>query len=423
MSTHPVAEALAELERRYAGVVASDVSLNLTRGKPAAAQLELSDDLDGILGGDYVVDGIDLRNYGESDGILGARQLGAHLLDVPAEAVIVGGNASLELMYHAMLVGWLSGWNGPDSAWRHRSQPTVLCPVPGYDRHFTICERLGLQMLPVAMRDDGPDMDVIEAHLRGTTDVVAMWCVPKHSNPTGVTFSEEAVARIARLGTMAGPDFRVVYDNAYAVHDLADPPTILAPIWPRCEELGTTESIIHIASTSKITWAGAGVAFLAGGPATLAVLRRHLSAVTIGPDKVNQHRHVRKLRGGRLQAHMAAHAAVIRPKMEATLAILERELTGIARWSTPTGGYFMSLWTPPGTASVIVGLAADAGVALTPAGAAFPYGEDPQDSHIRLAPTFPTLAEVEQAMEVVALCVRLATARSAAAGAHREGIT
>lgn len=406
---------LPTLEARYADARDAGLSLDLTRGKPGSDQLDLSDAMDGILGGDHHdAEGTDLRNYGGLEGIPAAKRLGADLLEVPAEAVLVGGNASLELMFHAMLLGWQFGWRGPDSAWSRRAAPKVLCPVPGYDRHFSITERLGIEMVPVPLGEDGPDMDLVESLITTDPDVVAMWCNPKYANPTGVTYAPSVVDRIAVLGRAAGPDFKVIWDNAYAVHDLGPVPSPLASLWVACEAAGTTESVIHIASTSKITLAGSGLAFLAAGPDTLAALRRHLAVVTIGPDKVNQERHVRLLPDRpAVAAHMAAHAALVRPKFAATLGALEEGLAGQARWTTPQGGYFVSLWTDPGLAATVVDLAAAVGVRLTPAGAAFPYGRDPDDSHIRLAPTFPSLGEVEAAMDVVVLCVQLATARRA----------
>ena len=407
---------LEALEAAHAALRAQDLALDLTRGKPSPDQLALSDRLDGILAGAYRHDGTDLRNYDGSYGLSAAKRLGAVRMDVPAEAVLVGGNASLEMMFHAMLVGTHFGWDGPESAWANRPSVKVICPVPGYDRHFTVSQRLGHEMVPVPMLDDGPDMDVVDSIVADDPDVAAMWLVPKHSNPTGAICSDEVVARIAALGNRARRGFRIIWDNAYAVHDLTPDPIPMASLWAACEEAGTTESVIHVASTSKITFAGAGLSFLAAGPDTLTALRQHLSAVTIGPDKVNQQRHVMLLPDiDALRAHMARHAALITPKVDATIAALEEGLTGLARWTTPRGGYFVSLWTPPGLATEVVGLAAEAGVRLTPAGAAFPLGHDPEDSHIRLAPSFPTLEEVRQAMDVVVTCVRLAIARSRAA--------
>lgn len=407
---------LAALTASHADLVQRGLSLDLTRGKPSPEQLALSDRLDGILAGRYLREDGDLRNYGGIDGIPSARRLGGMLMDVPADAVLVGGNASLELMFHAMLLGTSFGWDGPASAWSTRPTMKVLCPVPGYDRHFSVSERLGHQMVPVPMREDGPDMDVVEDLVATDPDVVAMWLVPKHSNPTGVVCSEEVVQRIAALGRTAGPTFKVIWDNAYAVHDLTHEPVELPSLWGACEAAGTLESVIHVASTSKITFAGAGLAFLGGGPRTLAALRQHLAVVTIGPDKVNQQRHVDLLPDTTaLRAHMQAHAALLRPRMTATVEALASGLEGLARWTDPQGGYFVSLWTPPGTAAEVVALAAEAGVRLTPAGSAFPLREDPEDSHIRLAPSFPSLEEVRTAMEVVVTCVRLAIARRQAA--------
>lgn len=406
---------LARLEARYDEVISRGLQLDLTRGKPSAEQLDLSNALDGILEGDYTGPvGQDLRNYGGINAA--AAELGAMLLGIPPTNVYAGGNSSLSLMFHTALLHHVFGVTGPESAWRHRAVPKVLCPVPGYDRHFSISERLGQEMVPVPMHADGPDMDVVEDLVRDDPDVVALWAVPKYSNPMGIVFGDEVVDRLAALGSIAGPHFRVLWDNAYAVHDLTDHPPVLANIWEACERHGTQDSVIQFASTSKITFAGSGMSFVAASDDNLAALRHHLSFVTIGPDKVNQERQVRLL-GDRetLADHMARHAAIVRPRFEVVLDALDNGLGHdgeYGTWTRPKGGYFISFFSRPGLASQIVRLAGEAGVALTPAGAAFPHGEDPDDSHIRLAPTYPGLEDLEVAMEVFVLCVQLATLRS-----------
>ena len=405
------------LRQRHADLVARDLRLDLTRGKPSPDQLRLSEHLDGILAGDYHgADGTDLRNYGGTTA--GIRELGSWLMDVPSADVHAGNNASLELMWHVVALHHLFGVDGPESAWQHRDAPKVLCPVPGYDRHFSVTERMGVEMVRVPMGPDGPDMDVVEEMVRRDQDVVAMWCVPKYSNPTGVVYSDEVVDRIARLGTIAGPHFRVLWDNAYAVHDLTDTPEALASVRAACSRHDTLDSVVQFASTSKITFAGSGVAFVGASEANLAALRHHLSLVTIGPDKINQQRHVTFLPDRpTLVDHMAQHATILRPRFELVAEALESELDpdgAHGTWTTPAGGYFVSFWSQPGLASEIVSLAAEAGVALTPAGAAFPYREDPEDSHIRLAPSFPSIDDLTLAMEVFTTCVRLATARAEA---------
>ena len=406
--------ALEELERQYAAFQGANLKLDLTRGKPAAGQLDLSDELDGILNGDFTTrDGIDARNYGDLRGIAEARELGARLLDVAPEDVIAGGNASLTLMFYVLDAAMHYGILHP--AWRDAGAAKAICPVPGYDRHFTLTGSFGIAPVTVPMRDDGPDMDAIERLVQDDPAIRCIWCVPKHSNPTGATYSPEVVARIARLPSLAAPGFLVLWDNAYAVHDFASPPVELAPILPLAREAGTADAIAMFASTSKITHAGSGVAFLGGGAGLLDALDRRFTNFMIGPDKVNQLRHARLLTERRLQEHMQAHADSMRPKFEAVQRGLEQGLgeTGLATWTRPRGGYFVSLDTEPGLAKEVVALAADAGVVLTPAGATFPGGMDPEDRNIRIAPTFATLGEVEAAIDVLTVCIRLASARKA----------
>ena len=460
MDTASLAGLEAEIEQHYASLCAEGLDLDLTRGKPAGDQLDLSAALDGALGGDYrTEEGADTRGYGGSDGIAGARRLGAEWLGLSPEEVLAGGNSSLTLMYLFLLGAHRFGLDGPGSAWADAAGGArFLCPVPGYDRHFGICEDLGIGMIPVPMTGEGPDMDRVEALVAGDPGIRGMWCVPRFSNPTGETYSAGTVRRIAALGRIAAPGFRVMWDNAYAVHGFAAegeegapaevmarsgtrrsdpdpedaPPNVMAPnvmapnvmapnvmapnVMALCRAAGAEDSVVQFASTSKVTFAGAGLAFFGGSRRNVDWFRARLSVMTIGPDKVNQLRHLKLLPDmDAVRVHMRRHAALLRPKFDRVRRRLEAGLgnLGIGRWTDPAGGYFVSFWTRPGLAKETVRLAAEAGVRLTPAGAAFPYGEDPEDSHIRLAPSFPPLAEVDRAMEVFVTCVKLASVRNA----------
>lgn len=406
---------LGELEQRFDALKGANLALDLTRGKPAAEQLDLADALDGCLQGDYrAADGTDARNYGGLRGLPEARALGARFLDVDPEEVIAGGNASLTMMFYVLEAAMNAHVAGPP--WRDDGPALALCPVPGYDRHFALAEAVGMELVNVPMTDDGPDMDAVEELVASDSAVRCIWCVPKYSNPTGCIYSPETVRRLAELPGRAKLPFLVLWDNAYAVHDFDFPPKPLTPILPLAKAAGTADAIALFGSTSKVTFAGAGISFLGGGSAFLDAMEKRLSAFIIGPDKVNQLRHARFL-GERLEEHMRAHAERVRPKFEAVQRGLERGLggTGLASWTQPRGGYFVSLDTRPGLAKAVVAMAAELGVALTPAGATFPYGHDPEDRNIRLAPTFATASEVEAAVDVVALCVRLAAARRSAA--------
>ena len=413
-------ESLAARERtlsaQFDALKRAGLALNLTRGKPSPDQLALSDPLDAAITGGYRgEDGADVRNYGGLVGIPEARRLGAELLGVRPEEVIAGGNASLTFMYQYVLHAWLNGPLGPETAWRLEPGPLrFLCVVPGYDRHFTITERLGFELINVRIGDGGPDMDQVEALVADDPRIKGIWCVPKYSNPTGHVYSDEVVERLAQVGRRAGPNFRILWDNAYAVHDFDDDPPALANLMDRCRAAGTGDSAVMFASTSKITRAGAGVSFMAASPANLASFTKHLGTQTIGPDKVNQLRHVRFLRdAGGIRAHMRRQAAIVRPKFERVLRHLADGLAaeGLGSWSEPRGGYFLSFETPAGLAAEVVRLAGEAGVKLTPAGATFPYGRDPDDSNIRIAPTYPSLDELDQAMPVFVTAVALAAAR------------
>ena len=380
------------------------LKLDLTRGKPAAEQLDLSNELDGILEGFYLLQGgTDARNYGGILGIPEARQLGAEFIGAKSEQVMVGGNSSLNLMYQ-YVEHMMAHWGG---------EPVkFLCPVPGYDRHFTICEHFDIEMITVPLNDDGPDMQQVKELISKDAAIKGIWCVPKYSNPTGNTYSKEVVEQFAEIPKVAGDNFRVFWDNAYAVHDLVEQGDELPGLMTAAEKAGTTDNIVMLGSTSKVTFAGAGISFLATSTSQLAAFEKFLSDQMIGFDKVNQLRHVRFLKDiDGIKAHMAKHRDIIKPKFDLVLKKLEEHLAGknMASWNSPRGGYFISLDTRPGLATTIISMAADAGVKLTPAGATFPYGKDPENKNIRLAPTFPGLAELESAMDVFVTCVELAS--------------
>ena len=394
----------SELQDIFDTYIDAGLRLDLTRGKPAAEQLDLSNDLDGILEGFYLLqDGTDVRNYGGILGIPEARQLGAEFMRAKSEQVMVGGNSSLNLMYQ-YVEHMMAHWGG---------EPVkFLCPVPGYDRHFTICEHFDIEMITVPLNDDGPDMQQVKELVSKDAAIKGIWCVPKYSNPTGNTYSKEVVEQFAEIPKVAGDNFRVFWDNAYAVHDLVEQGDELPSLMTAAEKAGTTDSIVMLGSTSKVTFAGAGISFLATSTSQLAAFEKFLSDQMIGFDKVNQLRHVRFLKDSDgIKAHMAKHRDIIKPKFDLVLNKLEEHLAGknMASWNSPRGGYFISLDTRPGLATTIISMAADAGVKLTPAGATFPYGKDPENTNIRLAPTFPGLAELESAVDVFVTCVELAS--------------
>lgn len=403
---------LGELEDRYRAFQANGLALDLTRGKPSIPQLELSAELDGILDGEYrLADGTDARGYGGLDGIPEARGLAAEWLGVDEAEVLVGGNSSLTLMYLFMMTAHLLGLHDAQSAWcRHPGGARFLCPVPGYDRHFAICEELGIEMTPVPMHEDGPDMDAVESLVAADPGIKGIWCVPKFSNPTGAVYSDDVVRRVANLPGRAGDGFFVFWDNAYAVHELGEAPVPLLDLMQTCRARGSENNVVIFGSTSKVTFAGAGLAFMGASVATLDAFRRHLSVSTIGPDKVNQLRHLRFLPDMRaVRDLMRRHAALLKPKFDRVQAVLREGLQGrgMGEWTDPAGGYFVSFDALPGLATDIVARAAAAGVKLTPAGAAFPYGRDPQDRNIRLAPSYPSLDDVDQAMRVFVTCVQM----------------
>lgn len=414
LSTEELKSLAASLEREHELYRGNRLSLDLTRGKPAADQLDLSNGLEDALGGNYIAsDGTDTRNYGQIRGIPEARALGAEIMEVPAANVICWGNSSLALMYLCVELLMTSGIWGDGRRWGSSSTPKLLTPVPGYDRHFVLSERLGLGMVNVPLTADGPDMDAVRERVSADADIKGIWCVPKYSNPTGCTYSDAVTAAIAELPAIAAADdFVVLWDNAYAVHDFSLPRKPLADLLSLAGRAGTADHVLIFSSTSKITHASAGLGFVAASAAVLEVIESRLNVSSVGPDKVNQLRHARFL-GGRLEAHMAGHAALIRPKFELVEEVLSRELDelDIATWSKPEGGYFVSLDTRPGLAGEVGRLAKEAGLAITPPGATFPYGKDPADCNLRIAPTFASLDDLKTAMEVFVLCVKLATIR------------
>lgn len=401
-----------ELEAQYEKKKALNLQLDMSRGKPGTSQLNISMGIMDTLSSDSSLlasDGTDCRNYGGLDGIPEARQLMAEMMGTLPEHVIVFGNASLTIMYDAISRSYSHGVLG-STPWCKLDQIKFLCPVPGYDRHFAITERFGIEMINIPMNDEGPDMDLVEKLVSSDAAIKGIWCVPKYSNPQGVCYSDETVRRFANLKP-AADDFRIYWDNAYAIHHLYEDnqPEIL-DIISECEKAGNPNLVYEFASTSKVSFSGAGIAALATSPANLEDVKKQLTIQTIGYDKLNQLRHARFFKNlDGLKAHMKKHAGEMRPKFEIVLDILEKELadTGTGTWTKPLGGYFISFDSMEGCAKKIVEKCREAGVVLTNAGATFPYGNDPNDTNIRIAPSFPTPEEMAQATELFTLCVKL----------------
>jgi DNA-binding transcriptional MocR family regulator len=409
-----VAGRLSELQESYEAFKKKGLKLNLTRGKPSSAQLDLCAELLALPGpGNYMAEGAtDCRNYGGLQGLAEARRLFAGTMGAPAEQVVVSNNSSLALMHDCIAYALLKGVSDGAAPWGQQGEIAFLCPVPGYDRHFRICEDYGIRMIPVTMREDGPDMEEVERLAASDAAIKGMWCMPKYSNPTGVTFSDAVIERLARMKT-ASQDFRLFWDNAYAVHHLTDERVEIANILELSARHRHANRALVFASTSKVTLAGAGLALFAGSKENVKWLLARMTPRTIGPDKLNQRRHVLFLKNeaGILEL-MDRHRELIAPKFQKVLEVFESTLARVPEvsWTRPNGGYFISLQVPNGCARRVVELAQAAGIELTPAGATHPYGKDPEDRTIRIAPTFPDLEEVAQAAEGVALCVLLAAA-------------
>lgn len=404
----------AQLQEDYDAFKARGLKLDLTRGKPGPAQLDLSAGMLSLPGThDYIAEGgVDCRNYGGLQGLIEVRRLFSGMMGAPPEQIVAANNSSLAMMHDTIVYALLKGTSDGTTPWSKQGEISFLCPVPGYDRHFTICQDYGIRMIPVGMREDGPDMDQVERLVGTDSSIKGMWCVPKYSNPTGTVYSDATVERLAAMKT-AAPDFRLFWDNAYAVHHLTRQPVEIANVLELCERHGHANRPFVFASTSKITLPGAGLALFAGSKDNVKWLLARFVPRTIGPDKINHLRHVRFLKDHKgIEKLMDEHRALIAPKFQKVLDIFAEKLSGVAEvsWTRPKGGYFISLEVGKGCAKRVVSLAKEAGVVLTPAGATHPYGKDPDDRTIRIAPTFPDLAEVAQAAEGVAICVLLATA-------------
>ena len=413
MSRDELLTAKAALEEKYKEEQAKGLKLNMARGKPGASQLDLAMGMLDVVNSTSdmrTVLGNDTRNYGDIDGIGECRRLMAGVLGVEKDNIIVYGNSSLNIMYDRVSHSMTHGVAG-STPWCKLDKVKFLCPVPGYDRHFRITEYFGIEMINIPLTDEGPDMDLVEQYVNNDPAVKGIWCVPKYSNPTGISYSDEVVRRFANLHP-AADDFMIYWDNAYCIHHLYDDKQDeILNILKECEKAGNPDMVYMFGSTSKITFPGAGISALATSFKNVDIIKKQLSIQTIGHDKINQLRHARffgDING--LKAHMKKHAELLRPKFEAVLNAFDRDLAGmeVGTWVKPRGGYFISFDALPGTAKKIVAMCKDAGVVLTGAGATYPYGKDPLDSNIRIAPSFPTPEEMQQAADIFTICVRLA---------------
>ena len=413
LSSEALQDLREELRKDYTLFQERGLKLDLTRGKPSADQLDLSNALLTLPGeGEYrAADGTDCRNYGGLNGLPELREIFSPLLQVPVGQLIASDNSSLSLMHDTVMHAMLFPLPGGATRWVDVERPAFLCPVPGYDRHFSICQKFGIEMIPVESAADGTlDIGEIERLAASDSRIKGLWFVPKYSNPTGITVSERHAERLAGM-TTAAADFRIFWDDAYSVHHLTDDHATVAPIVELCERAGHPDRVFVFGSTSKVTFAGAGVSFLGTSPANLKWYLGHIAKRTIGPDKVNQLRHVRFLKDAEgVRKLMERHRDNLAPKFAKVQDILAEELagTGIGSWTEAFGGYFISLNVLDGTASEVIRLAKEAGIALTPAGSTYPYGKEPRDRNIRLAPSFPPIGELETAMRGVVLCVKLA---------------
>ena len=417
MSDAELDRAIADLEAQAADLKALGLKLDMARGKPSPEQTALSRPMLDLLdsSSDLCDQGVDADNYGAPDGLPSARALAAELLGVDAANVSVMGSSSLNIMHDVVCNGYTKGIGGAEP-WCRQGTVKFLCPSPGYDRHFTVTARYGIQNVPIPMRADGPDMDLVRSYVENDASVKGIWCVPKYANPSGVTYSDEVVRAFAQLKP-AAPDFRIYWDNAYCVHSFGEDVPLLN-IFDALEEAGATDLVYEFASTAKVTFPSSGIAFVTASPADMAELRAAFAAMRVSPEKISQVAHVRFLKDADgVRAHMAKHAAVVRPRFELVEQKLTEGLGGLdcATWTHPTGGYFVSFDGPEGSAKATVALAKELGVVLTGAGATWPYGKDPADSNIRIAPTYPSLDELGQALDVFVVAVKLVAARLALA--------
>lgn len=403
-----------ELKAQYDKLKEAGIQLDMSRGRPGARQLDLSTAMLDELNSSTAfkgADGMDIRNYGVIDGIKEAKELFAELMECPVDHVMVFGNSSLSIMYNIISSAMLHGIGG-NTPWCRLDKVKFLCPVPGYDRHFAITESLGIEMINIPMDENGPDMDMVEQYVNNDPAVKGIWNVPKYTNPAGTVYSDEVIRRFANLKP-AAPDFRIFWDNAYAIHHLyPDNQTEILNIVTECEKAGNPDLYYEFCSTSKVTFPGSGVAALIASPANIAEFKKIVSIQTIGYDKMNQMRHVMFFKDAAgVKAHMEKHAEILRPKFEAVLDCLEKELGGleIGSWIKPLGGYFIAFDTLEGCAKRVVQLCKDAGVVMTPAGSTYPYMKDPADTSIRIAPTLPSADQLKKACEVFVLCVKLAS--------------
>lgn len=414
MSTKELIELKSELDKKYHEFKSQNLSLDMSRGKPNTEQLNISMEMMDVLNSKANLkcrEGIDCRNYGVLDGILAAKELIANMLGVLPDEVIIYGNSSLNTMYDSIVRAYVHGILG-NKPWSKYDKVKFLCPVPGYDRHFSVAEYFGIEMINVNMNEDGPDMDTIEKLVSEDETIKGIWCVPKYSNPQGITYSDEVVKRFANLKPKA-KDFRIFWDNAYVVHDLyEDKCDELLNIMDECKKAGNPDIVYEFCSTSKISFPGSGIAAMAASKNNIESIMKQLTIQTIGYDKLNQLRHVRfyKTMDG-IKEHMKKHAAILRPKFETVLSTLDKEIKpyGIGTWFNPKGGYFISFNTLEGCAKKVVALCKEAGVVLTEAGATYPYKKDPTDSNIRIAPTYPSIDELKKALELFIICVKIAS--------------